>query len=46
MNLHKQVVSAIFKELFEDNSMRYKKFLKKSINNDADVYAKAKNVLA
>ena len=46
MNLDEQVVNAIFKELFEDNSSRYKKFLKKTVNNDTDVYAKARNALA
>lgn len=46
MNLDEQVVNAIFKELFDDNSVRYKKSLKKSVNNDTDVYAKARNALA
>ncbi len=46
MNLDEQVVNAIFKELFEDNSKRYKASLKKPVNNDTDVYAKARNALA
>ncbi|PKB86255.1 hypothetical protein A8A01_28640 [Ewingella americana] len=46
MNLDEQVVSAIFKELFEDNSLRYKQSLKKQANNDTDVYAKARNALS
>lgn len=46
MNLDEQVIDAIFKELFNDNSMRYKQSLKKPVNNDKDVYAKARNALA
>ncbi|PWV99401.1 MULTISPECIES: hypothetical protein [Mangrovibacter] len=46
MNLDEQVVNAIFKELFEDNSIRYKQSLKKPVNNDVDVYARARNALA
>ena len=46
MNLDEQVVSAIFKELFDDNSLRYKQSLKKQANNDTDVYAKARNALS
>ena len=46
MNLDEKVIDAIFKELFDDNSMRYKKSLKKPVNNDEDVYAKARNALA
>ncbi|KKB04910.1 hypothetical protein [Pantoea anthophila] len=46
MNIDEQVVNAIFKELFEDNSVRYKQSLKKAINNDNDVYAKARSALA
>ncbi|WP_168416240.1 hypothetical protein [Erwinia amylovora] len=46
MNLDEQVVNAIFKELFEDNSVRYKQSLKKAPNSDTDVYAKARNALA
>lgn len=45
MNLDEQVVNAIFKELFDDNSLRYKQSLKKTVNNDNDVYAKARNAL-
>ncbi|MEI2266123.1 hypothetical protein [Erwinia sp. CGal63] len=46
MNLDEQVVNAIFNELFEDISARYKESLKKTENNDVDVYAKARNALA
>ncbi|MBP2168746.1 hypothetical protein J2125_001938 [Erwinia toletana] len=46
MNLDEQVVNAIFKELFDDNSVRYKQSLSKPVNNDTDVYAKARNALA
>ena len=46
MNLDEQVIDAIFKELFNDNSMRYKQSLKKPVNNDEDVYAEARNALA
>jgi len=46
MNLDVLVVNAIFKELFDENSARYKQSMKKTINNDNDVYAKARNALA
>lgn len=46
MNLDEQVVNAIFKELFEENSIRYRQSLKKIVNSDTDVYAKARNALA
>lgn len=46
MNIDEQVIDAIFKELFNDNSMRCKQSLKKPINNGEDVYAKARNTLA
>ena len=46
MNFDEEVVSAIFKELFEDNSERYKKSLTKPVDNGNDVYAKARNALS
>ncbi|KTR90860.1 MULTISPECIES: hypothetical protein [Pantoea] len=46
MNLDEQVVNAIFKELFEDNSERYRQSLSKPVNNDTDTYGKARNALA
>lgn len=46
MNFDEQVVNAVFRELFEENSARYKQSLKKTANNDTDVYAKARNALS
>lgn len=46
MNLNEKVVNAIFKELFEDNSERYKQSLSKPVSNDTDTYGKARKALA
>ncbi|EHD20429.1 MULTISPECIES: hypothetical protein [Brenneria] len=46
MKLNEQVVDAIFKELFEDNSLRYRQSLVKPVNNDTGIYANARNALA
>lgn len=46
MNRDEEVVNAIFNELFNDNSLRYKQSLSKPVNNDIDVCGKARNALA
>lgn len=46
MKLDEQVVDAIFNELFSNNSMRYRNELSQPVDQNIDVYAKARNALA
>ncbi|MBK3476432.1 MULTISPECIES: hypothetical protein [Pseudomonas] len=46
MNLDEQVISAIFEELFEDNSSNYKRELSKPVDSNADLYSRVRCALA
>jgi len=46
MSNDEKFVAAIFKELIEENSVRYRASLSKPVDTGSDVYAKARNALA